>query len=83
MVDYMTLRSTINEGHNRFVPFDEVFWKFIKTEVGITHIYEEKQSYLKKQVGFEERKNKIDMLLSRADFDDDKLNPSDEALAKW
>ena len=23
------------------------------------------------------------MLLARADFDDDKLNPSDEALAKW
>ena len=23
------------------------------------------------------------MLLQRADFDDDKLNPSDEALAKW
>ena len=83
MVDIQTMRATINEGRSRFVPFEEVFWKFVKTEVGITHIYEEKQSYLKKQASFEERQKKIDMLLSRADFDDDKLNPSDEALAKW
>ncbi len=48
MVDIDTMRSTINEGKSRFVPLQEVFWKFIKTEVGITHIYEEKQSYLKK-----------------------------------
>ena len=55
MVDIATMRSTINEGNNRVVSFQEVFWKFIKTEVGITHIYQEKQSYLKKQVSFEER----------------------------
>ena len=55
MVDIATMRTTINEGKNRFVPFNEVFWKFVRTEVGITHIYEEKQSYLKKQVSFEER----------------------------
>ena len=55
MVDISTMRATINEGHNRFVPFQEVFWKFVRTEVGITHIYEEKQSYLKKQVSFAER----------------------------
>ena len=83
MVDIATMRTTINEGKSRFVPFNEVFWKFVRTEVGITHIYEEKQSYLKKQVSFEERQKKIEMLLQRADFDDDKLNPSDEALAKW
>lgn len=34
-------------------------------------------------MSFEERRKKIEMLLARADFDDDKLNPSDEALAKW
>ena len=83
VMDIATMRSTINEGHSRFVPFEEVFWKFVRTEVGITHIYEEKQSYLKKQVSFQERQQKIEMLLARADFDDDKLNPSDEALAKW
>ena len=83
MVDIASMRQTINAGNSRFVSFDEVFWKFIRTEVGITHIYEEKQSYLKKQVSFEERRKKIEMLLARADFDDDKLNPSDEALAKW
>ena len=77
------MRSTINEGSSRFVDFGEVFWRFIKTEVGITHIYKEKQSYLKKRVSFEERQKKIELLLSRADFEDDKLNPSDEALTKW
>jgi hypothetical protein len=55
MVDIATMQRTINEGNNRFVDFNDVFWKFVKTEVGITHIYQEKQSYLKKQVSFEER----------------------------
>lgn len=55
MVDISAMRATINEGQSRFVPFQEVFWKFVRTEVGITHIYEEKQSYLKKQVSFAER----------------------------
>ena len=77
------MRKTINEDYNRSVSFSDVFWKFIKKEVGITHIYEEKHSYLKKQVSFEERKKKIEILLQRADFEDDKLNPSEEALAKW
>lgn len=48
VMDIATMRSTINAGNSRFVPFEEVFWKFVRTEVGITHIYEEKQSYLKK-----------------------------------
>ena len=61
----------------RYGSFEETFWRFIKTEVGITHIYEEKQSYLKKQVSFEERQRKVENLVERADFDDDKLNPSD------
>ena len=63
MVDINTMRTTINEGNSRFVPFQEVFWKFVKTEVGITHIQKEKHSYLKKQVSCEERQKKIDMLL--------------------
>lgn len=83
MVDISALRQTINEESSRFAAFHDVFWKFIKTEVGITHIYQEKQSYLKKKVSFEERRKKIDLLLQRADFDDDKLNPSDEELVKW
>ena len=55
MVDIATMRKTMNEDNNRFVQFTDVFWKFIKKDIGITHIYEEKQSYLKKQVSFEER----------------------------
>ena len=73
-----SLRDGINEGSSRFVSFSDVFWKFVKTEVGITHIQKEKKSYIKKQVSFEERQAKIDILLSRANFDDDKLNPSDD-----
>jgi hypothetical protein len=61
----------------------DIFWNFIKNQVGITYIYAEKQSYLKKQVSFEERQAKVNVLLSRADFEDDKLNPSDQELVKW
>ena len=77
MVDINTLRQTINAELGRYGSFAETFWRFIKTEVGITHIYEEKHSYLKKQVSFEERQKRVEDLVARADFDDDKLNPSD------
>ena len=77
MVDINTLRQTINAELGSYGCFSETFWRFIKTEVGITHIYEEKHSYLKKQVSFEERQKRVEDLVQRADFDDDKLNPSD------
>ena len=67
----------------RYRSMSDIFWNFIKNQVGITYIYAEKQSYLKKQVSFEERQAKVNVLLSRADFEDDKLNPSDQELVKW
>jgi hypothetical protein len=83
MADIQTLKQTINSNLGSYANFSDVFWRFIKEEVGITHIYEEKQSYLKKQVSFAERKQRVDLLLTRADFEDDKLSPSDQELVKW
>lgn len=44
---------------------------------------EEKQSYLKKVETHEDKMKRLEMLISRADYEDDKLSPSDAALAKW
>ena len=82
-MDVQALKRTLNDNLSRYGSFQETFWRFIKTEVGITHIYQEKQSYLKKKVSFEERKERVNTILQRADFDDDKLNPSDQELTKW
>lgn len=82
-MDIQTLKQTLNDNLSRYGSFQETFWRFIKTEVGITHIYQEKQSYLKKKITFEERKERVNTILQRADFDDDKLNPSDQELTKW
>jgi len=38
---------------------------------------------LKKTVPFEERKKRVDALLERAEFEDDKMDPSDLELTKW
>ena len=76
-MDVQTLRQTINSQLGRYGAFGDNFWRFIKEEVGITHINKEKQSYLKKQITYEERIAKINAMLERAEFDDDKLSPSD------
>ena len=65
------------------VTFSDTFWTFIKEKAGITHMIEEKQSYLKKVETYEDKMKRLDMLISRADYEDDKLSPSDAALAKW
>ena len=38
---------------------------------------------MKKKLSFEERQAKIDLMLEKVDYEDDKLSPSDLALAKW
>jgi hypothetical protein len=83
MVEVNTLKQTINSTFGRSDEFSESFWRFIREVVGIKYIYKHQSSYLKKPVPFEERKRKIDELLERADFDDDKLSPSDHELTKW
>jgi len=60
--------------------FSEIFWKFIKEDISIFHIYPEQKSYLKKKPTFEERQAKIDKMLEKVEYDDDKLSPEDLAL---
>ena len=35
--------------------FSKAFWRFIKEELGISHIYPDQHSYVKKKPTFEER----------------------------
>ena len=83
MVEVGVLKETINSNLGRCGDFQESFWRFISEAVGIKHIYKEQQSYLKKTVPFEERKKRVDALLERAEFEDDKMDPSDLELTKW
>ena len=83
MVEVNTLKQTINSTFGRSGEFSESFWRFIQEVVGIKYIYKQQNSYLKKPIPFEERKRRIEELLERADYDDDKLSPSDIELTKW
>jgi hypothetical protein len=82
MASVQQLRETLNQSKfNSYKVFTDTFWRFVKEDVGVTHIYPLKASYLKKKQSFADRWGKVDALLARADFDDDKLSPSDAALA--
>jgi hypothetical protein len=59
--------------------FSNSFWRFIKEEIGIHNIYPDP----KKKMTFEERQAKIDVMLEKVDFDDDKLTAGESMLAKW
>ena len=67
--------------------FAECFWKFIKENVGITRIYPvsapNKQQKNKKVPTLEERKERIDLMLQKTEYDDDKLSTGDAELAEW
>ena len=69
---------------SQFAPgsFSQNFWRFIKEEVNIIHIYPEQHSYLKKKPTFEERQSKIEKMLEKVEYDDDKMSHQQEALAK-
>ena len=41
------------------------------------------RSSLKKKLTFEERQARIEQMLLKADFDDDKLSPNEAKLTKW
>ena len=49
----------------------------MREDVGVSHIYPNKASRVKKELSFDQKWAKIDALLIRADFEDDKLSPSD------
>lgn len=57
--------------------FSQAFWRFIKEDIGIHYIYPEQKSYVKKKLTFEERQAKIDLMLEKVDYEDEKLSPSD------
>lgn len=67
--------------------FNECFWKFIKEKVGIHKIYPSSgfatRSKNKKVLTMEQRQERIAIMLQKTDYDDDKLEPGDEELARW
>jgi hypothetical protein len=73
-----TLKETLNSSkQNSYKAFSDTFWRFVQEDVGVSHIYPTKASRVKKALSFNEKWAKVDALLSRADFEDDKLSPSD------
>jgi len=51
-----SLRETLNQSKkNSYKVFSDTFWRFVREEVGVSHIYPTKASYLKKQRTFAER----------------------------
>jgi len=69
------------------VSFSECFWRFIKEKVGITRVYPavgaSRQQKNRKVTSFEERQERISKMLQKTDYDDDKLDQGDAALAEW
>ena len=59
--------------------FSNSFWRFIREDIGIHIIYPEG----KKKQSFEERQKKVEQLLEKVDFNDDKLTPGEALLGKW
>ena len=59
--------------------FSNSFWRFVKEEIGIMNVYPES----KKKISFEERQAKVDAMLEKVEFEDDKLTPGEALLGKW
>jgi hypothetical protein len=78
-----TLKETINSRINRYTTFTDNFNLFIREQVGIAHVYEISDPSQKGSAGpsFEDRLAKVQLMLERAEFDDDKLNPNEQALS--
>lgn len=73
-----TFKSTLGSPADTF---SGQFWRFIQEEVGIIYIYPEQKSYLKKEPTFDERQAKIDIMLEKVHYDDDKLDQIQDSLA--
>jgi predicted nucleic acid-binding protein len=77
-----SLVTTLNRTMNSIKgtgDFSNSFWRFIKEEIGIHNVYPE----TKKKISFEERQAKVDAMLEKVEFEDDKLTPAEALLAKW
>ena len=73
-----TLKKTMNSIKGTG-DFSNSFWRFIKEEIGIHNVY----PATKKKISFEERQAKVDAMLEKVEFEDDKLTPGEALLAKW
>jgi hypothetical protein len=58
-MDLTNLKTTLNTIKYSDNNFTDSFWRMIKEEIGIHHVYPEQHSYVKKKLTFEERHKKI------------------------
>jgi len=75
MKTIQNLKQSINDQGGRFGTFSDNFYQFIREKIGITYLQEGSQ-----KMSFEDRLAKIDLMLSRAEFEDDKLDVNELTL---
>lgn len=74
-----SLKETINNQNGRFGCFTDNFYQFIREQIGIGHLYDLRNS----TKTFEERLAKVELMLQRAEYDDDKLQANEAALGNF
>ena len=72
------LKMTMNtiKGTGDFI---KSFWRFVKEDIGVHNLYPEG----KKKTSFSEKQDKIDKMLEKVEFNDEKLTPGEALLGKW
>ena len=57
----------------------------MREQIGITHLYDIGDPTAKGYTGpsFEDRLERINLMIERAEFEDDKLSPNEQVLAKF
>lgn len=81
-MDLNSLKITMNSVKG-IGQFSNAFWRFIKEDIGVHHIYPDQHSYVKKKLTFEERHAKIEKMLEKVEYNDEKLTPHEQLLQKW
>ena len=63
--------------------FSDCFWRFVKEKCGVSRIYPSanQRSKNKKVLSMEQRQERINVMLQKVEFDDDKLSTGDAVLA--
>eukprot|EP00347_Sterkiella_histriomuscorum_P007790 403347554 len=80
-MELSTLKGTMNTIKG-IGGFSTAFWRFIKEEIGVQHIYPDQKSYVKKKPTFEERQAKIEQMLEKVEFNDEKLSNHEQQLQR-
>lgn len=62
----------------RFGSFSDNFFQFVRENIGITNIHEASSKH-----SFEDQLAKVELMIERAEFDDDKLNASEASLVAY